>query len=71
MGHPLCGKLGEISPFPTAGTIAKEASGYAPVPRVARGIFMCSISLDPEHDTPRVLTRYARQFGAKPGWLFL
>jgi protein SCO1/2 len=40
-------------------------------PRVGRDIFMYSISLDPEHDTPRVLKRYARQFGAKPGWLFL
>ena len=40
-------------------------------PRMGRDIFMYSISLDPEHDTPRVLRRYARQFGAKPGWLFL
>lgn len=40
-------------------------------PRVGRDIFMYSISLDPEHDTPRVLKRYARQFAAKPGWLFL
>ena len=40
-------------------------------PRVGRDIFMYSISLDPEHDTPRVLKQYARRYGAKPGWLFL
>ncbi len=31
-----------------------------------------SITVDPEHDTPGVLARYARQFGADPlRWLFL
>jgi protein SCO1 len=40
-------------------------------PRVGRDIFMYSISLDPKHDTPRVLKQYARQFGVKPGWVFL
>lgn len=39
--------------------------------RVGRDIFMYSITLDPDHDTPEVLERYARDFGAKPGWLFL
>jgi len=40
-------------------------------PRVGRDIFLYSISLDPAHDTPRVLSAYARQFKVKPGWLFL
>ncbi len=40
-------------------------------PRVGRDIFMYSISLDPEHDTPQVLDQYAQQFETKPGWLFL
>jgi len=39
--------------------------------RIGRDIFMYSISLDPEHDTPQVLKEYAAQFGARPGWLFL
>jgi protein SCO1/2 len=39
--------------------------------RVGRDVFMYSITLDPEHDTPKVLKRYARGFGVKPGWLFL
>ena len=31
-----------------------------------------SITVDPEHDTPDVLQRYARTFGANPaGWKFL
>lgn len=39
--------------------------------RAGRDVFMYSISLDPGHDTPKVLQRYARGFGVKPGWLFL
>jgi protein SCO1/2 len=39
--------------------------------RVGRDVFMYSITLDPEHDTPQALKAYAEQFGAKPGWLFL
>ncbi|MBI2877958.1 MAG: SCO family protein [Candidatus Tectomicrobia bacterium] len=40
-------------------------------PRVGRDIFIYSITLDPEHDTPRVLKEYAEKYGAGPGWLFL
>ena len=39
--------------------------------RVGRDIFMYSITLRPEFDTPSVLRAYARQFGVKPGWTFL
>src|SRR5574341_1952006 len=39
--------------------------------QVGRDVFMYSITLDPEHDTPKVLRKYARGFGVKPGWLFL
>jgi len=39
--------------------------------RVGRDIFMLSISLDPEKDTPEVLKAYARRHGVKPGWIFL
>ena len=35
-------------------------------------IAFLSITIDPEHDTPEVLQRYARTFGADPaGWKFL
>jgi protein SCO1/2 len=40
-------------------------------PRVGKDIFLVSISLRPEHDTPEVLAAYARTYGAGPGWLFL
>ena len=40
-------------------------------PRIGRDIFIYSISLDPEHDTPKVLKEYAEKFHAGPGWLFL
>jgi protein SCO1/2 len=39
--------------------------------RAGRDVFMYSITLDPGHDTPKVLERYARGFGVKPGWLLL
>jgi protein SCO1 len=39
--------------------------------RVGRDIFMYSITLDPERDTPQALKEYAERFGAGPGWLFL
>src|SRR5438128_5940108 len=39
--------------------------------RVGRDIFMYSITLAPEHDTPPVLRAYAEQFDIKPGWTFL
>ena len=35
-------------------------------------VFFASITVDPERDTPEVLTRYAQAHGAKPaGWAFL
>jgi protein SCO1 len=39
--------------------------------RIGRDIFMYSITLDPERDTPAVLNRYANAYKTKPGWLFL
>lgn len=39
--------------------------------RVGRDIFMYSITLDPKHDTPDLLKRYAKSYGVGPGWLFL
>jgi protein SCO1/2 len=40
-------------------------------PRVGKDIFMYSITLQPEHDTPDVLAAYAKTYGVGPGWLFL
>jgi len=39
--------------------------------RLGRDVFIYSITFDPEHDTPEVLKKYAEDYGAKPGWLFL
>jgi len=39
--------------------------------RLGHDIFMNSITLDPEHDNPDVLKRYAKTHGAGPGWFFL
>ncbi len=40
-------------------------------PRVGKDIFMYSISLRPERDTPERLAAYARAHGVGPGWLLL
>jgi protein SCO1/2 len=39
--------------------------------RVGRDLFMNSISLKPEQDTPAKLKAYAEMHGAQPGWTFL
>ena len=39
--------------------------------RVGRDIFMYSITIDPDNDTPEVLADYARRFRIGPGWRFL
>jgi len=39
--------------------------------RVGTDIFMYTITLDPENDTPQKLKEYAEQYGAGPGWQFL
>ena len=38
---------------------------------LGRNVFIYSISLDPEHDTPAVLKAYAETHGVKSGWTFL
>jgi len=39
--------------------------------RVGRDIFMYSITLKPEEDSPRALREYAKVHGVGPGWTFL
>ena len=39
--------------------------------RVGKDIFMYSITLKPEEDTPKDLAAYAKAYKVKPGWKFL
>ena len=39
--------------------------------RVGKDVFIYSITIDPEVDTPEVLKDYAERYGAMPGWMFL
>ncbi len=39
--------------------------------RVGKDIFLYSITLDPEHDTPKVLKHYAGMHSIKSGWTLL
>jgi protein SCO1 len=59
----------DVCPLETANLVQlKRVLGE----RVGKDIFMYSISIDPERDTPEVLKAYAEKFGAGgPDWLFL
>src|SRR5690349_12469726 len=39
--------------------------------RVGKDIFFYSITIDPTHDTPKVLKEYAQKYHIGPGWTFL
>ena len=39
--------------------------------QLGKDVWMYSITLTPEKDSPEVLREYAQRFGVKPGWLFL
>ena len=39
--------------------------------RVGRDVFLVSITVDPETDTPARMKDYAQKFHAGPGWIFL
>ncbi len=39
--------------------------------RIGHDIFMYSVTLSPEEDTPKVLKQYAKEHGVGPGWTFL
>jgi protein SCO1/2 len=39
--------------------------------RVGKDIFLYSVSIDPDYDTPAVLKQYMRDFDIGPGWTFL
>src|SRR5690349_20038865 len=39
--------------------------------RVGRDVFLVSITVDPDVDTPARLKDYAKKFHAGPGWVFL
>ena len=39
--------------------------------RVGRDVFLVSMTIDPETDTPARMKEYAQKFHAGPGWIFL
>jgi protein SCO1 len=61
-------RCGDICPGMTANLklVQKELGE-----RVGKDIFMYSISLEPEHDTPEILKAYAELFHVNAGWTFL
>jgi protein SCO1 len=58
----------ELCPRATASLVGfQQALGD----HAGRDVFMISISVDPEHDTPAVLKEYAERYRARAGWTFL
>jgi len=37
----------------------------------AQSVHLISFTIDPEHDTPELMSEYLRRYGAQPGWDFL
>src|SRR5215831_507347 len=58
----------DICPLTTA-RIAQVAEKLGDM--VGRDLFLVSLTVDPERDTPERLKSFATAFGAGPGWLFL
>jgi protein SCO1/2/putative membrane protein len=51
---------------------ATMKSVQADLEESAAGVKLVSLTVDPEHDTPEILSKYADTFGATPGrWFFL
>lgn len=50
-------------------TFAKIQEAFAD--RLGKDLFMVSITVDPEYDTPPRLREYASHFKARAGWMFL
>jgi hypothetical protein len=57
-----------ICPVTTSNLVRVQALLGA---RVERALFMCSLTLQPELDTPPRLKEYAALHGVQPGWVFL
>jgi len=62
--------------FGTCTTICPILSvGYATLQQRlgsgAQRVQLISMSIDPEHDTPKVMKEYLKRYSAKPGWDFL
>ena len=55
--------------YPVAGNLARVQELLAD--RLGRDVFMYSITVTPELDTPKILKAFAARFGAGPGWRFL
>lgn len=54
-----------------ANTAALKALAQTLGPRLGRDMFLYSLSLRPQFDSPAALRDYARQYNTGPGWTFL
>ena len=64
-----CMSIANESVYPVTANLARVQRLLGE--RAGREVFMYSITVDPERDTPRALSEFAERHGAGPGWLFL
>ncbi len=55
-------------PGPCPMMTSRMAELQAAVEKAGGNVHLVSVSVDPEHDTPEVLTKYGERFGANPQW---
>jgi protein SCO1/2 len=64
-----CMSVANESVYPVTANLARAQRLLGE--RAGREVFLYSITVDPEHDTPRALAEFADRHGVGPGWLFL
>ncbi len=63
-----CMSIANHAVYPVVGNLAEVQRHLGD--RLGKDVFMHSLSVDPEHDTPQALAEFAARVGAKPGWSF-
>ena len=64
-----CMSIKNDTTFPFTGNLVKVQQLLKE--RLGRDVFIYSITVDPENDTPRALNEFARKYQVGEGWLFL
>lgn len=64
-----CMSIANDSVYPVTENLARVQRQLGA--RAGRDVFIYSITVDPEHDSPRALAEFAERHGVGPGWLFL
>ena len=64
-----CMSVAGDADYPVTANLARVATLLGG--RLGREVFMVSLTVDPEHDSPRALAAFAERHGAPAGWRFV